>query len=67
LQSNANPKQRREKREMREKNEKGATMHHQPSHALLYREDLVTPLPMEIWMVVFRYRGQSHEPLERGS
>jgi hypothetical protein len=52
---------------MREKNKKGATMHHQPSHALLYREDLVTPLPMEIWMVVFRYKGQSHGPLERGS
>jgi len=53
---------------MREKkNEKGATMHHQPSHALLHREDLVAPLPMEIWMVVFRHRGQSHGQLERSS
>jgi len=50
---------------MREKNEKGATMHHQPSHALLHWEDLVTPLPMEIWMGVFRHKGQLHGLLER--
>jgi len=53
---------------MREKNNgKGAAMHHQPSHVLLHQEDLVAPFPMEIWMVVFRHRGQSHGQLEHSS
>ena len=60
-------KEEREKKGEMEKKDKGTIIHHQPSHVQLHREDLVAPLSMKIWMVVFRHRGRSHGPLEHDS